>query len=123
MEEALSHFYLRWAVVILIGSLVVSSAGLMILSYKFTQLHKDVAALSVPGNRPTTEQSQAVVLSATETNSSALMTELNSIKDELARLRAEQRDINRILELPINPHEIVNMLSNYQTSTQSARKP
>ncbi len=113
MKKALSHFYLRWAAGILVGSLVINVAGLMILSSRFAKLRKEMTALPVPTS----------VLAATATDPSALLTELSSIKDELARLRAEQRDINRILELPVSPHEIVNILSNYQTSTGSATKP
>ncbi len=111
MNEKRARYYLVWTVILLIGSLVINATGLMILSFQLTQLRRDIAAF--PAN---TAQLPSTVL-GNATGSGTLTTELTSIRDELVRLRAEQRDINRILALPINPHELVTMLSDYQTSS------
>lgn len=117
MDYELSHLYLRWAVIILIGTLGINVVGLALLSSRLNSVQKAIIA------RSSSEQSAtpSAVLAATA-DSSALHVELSAIKDELARLRAEQRDINRILALPMSPAEIVDIISTYTTSTGSATK-
>ena len=118
MENETANFYLRWSVVILIGSLALNGIGYLLISFHIQSLKKEIANASSMSLQ--TSPPPFNVLSAT-TGSASITNELIGIKNELVRLRAEQRDINRILELPVTPREIVNIFSNYKASTESAK--
>ena|SRR3989344_635548 len=121
MDKELSSFYLRWAVVVLIISLCINGIGLVLLSSRLTKLQSQIAGAYTESLPVSTIVSGSNQL--TTATPSGFSSELMAIKDELVRLRAEQHDINRILDLPVSPREIINIISNYTTSTGSATKP
>ena len=108
-EEALS--YIRKSLILLVVSVGINGVGLALMSHRIGSLRQDVTQFQPK------ESSSVLSATTSTTDSTDLIQELAGVKDELARLRAEQHDINRILALPVSPRELMHI---FETTTVTA---